>query len=218
MEILQTISVVKNFEIRKILEMDAIDRNFWLECDNQAMIVNLSSKMNNTLVEVCGIYQSEIFVGICVIPSLFIKSNEKFHMKFEIDRNFESGNSQIKKLRMDIKDSDFLKLFLNKSSLIDSLLFYSTVFVSIEGSPSETTTEYFDDDFKICIEQEFLSEYLQINLEAGEYFLYGNALLNNKTSLYDTFHNEIAFILHGDFIQDFFNCDEVTITQREVHI
>ena len=213
MEILQTMSVVKNFEIRKILEMDAIGHNFWLDCDNQAMIVNLSSKMNNTLVEVCGIYQSEIFVGICLIPSLFIKSNGKYNMKFEIERNSDLQNSQINKLRMHNKDSNFLRLFLNKSSLIESLLFYSTVFVSIEGSPSETTTEYFDDDFKICIEQEFLSEYLQINLEAGEYFLYGNALLNNKTSLYDTFHNEIAFILHGDFIQDFFNCDEVTITQ-----
>ena len=212
MEILQTMSVVKNFEIRKILEMDAIDRNFWLECDNQAMIVNLSSKMNNTLVEVCGIYQSEIFVGICLIPSLFIKSNEKSNMKFEIERNSDLRNSQINKLRMHNKDSNFLELFLNKSSLIDSLLFYSTVFVSIEGSPSETTTEYFDDDFKICIDEELLSDYLQINLEAGEYFLYGNALLNNKTSLYDTFHNEIAFILHSDFIQDFFNCDEVTIT------
>ena len=193
--------------------MDAIDHNLWLDCDNQTMTVNLSSKMNNTLIEVCGIYQSEIFVGICLIPSLFIKSNEKSNMKFEIERNSDLRNSQINKLRMHNKDSNFLKLFLNKSSLIDSLLFYSTVFVSIEGSPSETTTEYFDDDFKICIEQEFLSEYLQINLEAGEYFLYGNALLNNKTSLYDTFHNEIAFILHGDFIQDFFNCDEVTITQ-----
>jgi len=213
LENVRTMSVVKKFEIRKIHEMDAIDHNLWLDCDNQTMTVNLSSKMNNTLIEVCGIYQSEIFVGICLIPSLFIKSNEKSNMKFEIERNSDLRNSQINKLRMHNKDSNFLKLFLNKSSLIDSLLFYSTVFVSIEGSPSETTTEYFDDDFKICIEQEFLSEYLQINLEAGEYFLYGNALLNNKTSLYDTFHNEIAFILHGDFIQDFFNCDEVTITQ-----
>jgi len=68
LENLRTISVVKNFEIRKILQMDAYDHNFWLDCDNQAMIVNLSSKMNNTLVEVCGIYQSEIFVGICLIP------------------------------------------------------------------------------------------------------------------------------------------------------
>ena len=210
----RTTSVVKNFEIRKLLEMDAIDHNFWLDCDNQLMIVNLSSKMNNTLVEVCGIFKSEIFVGICFIPSLFIKSNEEFKMKFEIERNYDLGKSQFYKLRMYNNNSNFLKLYLNKSSLIDSLLFYSTVFVSIEGRPSETTTEYFDDNFKICIDQELLSEYLQINLEAGEYFLYGNAQLNNKTSLYHTFYNEIAFILHGDFIQDFFNCDEVTIMEH----
>lgn len=213
MENLGTMSVVKNFEIRKILQMDAIGHNFWLDCDNQAMIVNLSSKMNNTLVEVCGIFKSEIFVGICLIPSLFVKSNEKFNMKFEIERNFYLGNRQIKNLRMHKENSNFLKLFLNKSSLIDSMLFYSTVFVSIEGSPSETTTEYFDDDFKICIDEELFCKYLQINLEAGEYFLYGNAQLNSKTSLYDTFDNEMAFILHSDFIQDFFNCDEVIITQ-----
>ena len=213
MENVRTISVVKNFEIRKIHEMDAIDHNLWLDCDNQTMTVNLSSKMNNTLIDICAIFKSEIFVGICLIPSLFVKSNEKFNMKFEIERNFYLENRQIKKLRINRGDNNFLKLFLNKSSLIDSMLFYSTVFVSIEGSPSETTTEYFDDDFKICIDEELFCKYLQINLEAGEYFLYGNAQLNNKTSLYDTFDNEIAFILHSDFIQDFFNCDEVIITQ-----
>ena len=213
MENVRTMSLVKNFEIRKIHEMDAIDHNLWLDCDNQTMTVNLSSKMNNTLIDICAIFKSEIFVGICLIPSIFIKSSAKFNMKFEIERNFDLRNSQINKLRMYNKNSNFLKLFLNKSSLIDSLLFFSTVFVSIEGSPSETTTEYFVDNFKICIDEELLSEYLQLNLEAGEYFLYGNAQLNNNTSLYDTFDNEIAFILHGDFIQDFFNCDEVIITQ-----
>ena len=206
-------SVVKNFEIRKVHEMDAIDHNLWLDCDNQTMTVNLSSKMNNTLIYVCAIFKSEIFVGICLIPSLFIQSSAKFNMKFEIERNSDLQNSQINKLRINRGDNNFLKLFLNKSSLIESMLFYSTVFVSIEGSPSETTTEYFVDDFKICIDEELLSEYLQINLDSGEYFLYGNAQLNNNTSLYDTFDNEIAFILHGDFIQDFFNCDEVMITQ-----
>jgi len=206
-------SDVKDFELRKVFEMDALDYNFWLETDNQLMIVNLSYNMTNTLVEIFGIYKSEIFVGICLIPALFVKSNKKFEMQFEIDRNLTLGNSEIKKLKMYKKSSDFMKLFLNKSSLIDSLLFFSTVFLSIEGIPSQTYLESFDDDFKICIDEELLSEYLQINLEAGEYFLYGNAQLNLKTSLYDTFDHEIAFILHGDFIQDFFNCDEVMVRQ-----
>ena len=206
-------SDVEDFEIRKILEVDAIDHNIWLEPHQQAMIVNFNSNMTNTIIEVCGIYKSKIFVGICLIPSSFVKSNDKFNMKFEVDRNFYLGNSQVKKLRMNKNCSDFLNLFLNKSSLISSLLLFSTVFLSVEGSPWDSVIEFLEDDFNVCIDPEAISKYLQINLEAGEYFLYGNAQLNTKTSLYDTFDNEIAFILHGDFIQDFFNCDEVTITQ-----
>jgi hypothetical protein len=208
-------SDVNDFEIREVFLMDAIDHNFWLETYEQVMIVNLSSDMKNTLVEVCGIYKSEILVGICLIPSLFVKSNEKFSMQFEIERNSNLENNQIKKLKMFKKDNNFMKLFSNKSSLINSLLFDSTVLLSVEGIPTLTVLEFFYDDFNICVDPDSSSEYLQINLELGEYFLYGNAQINTKTSLYDTFDQEIAFIVHEEYIQDFFNSHEINITKYQ---
>ena len=86
-------SDVKDFELRKVFEMDALDYNFWLETDNQLMIVNLSYNMTNTLVEIFGIYKSEIFVGICLIPALFVKSNKKFDKHIKIIFKNSSGQS-----------------------------------------------------------------------------------------------------------------------------
>jgi hypothetical protein len=95
------------------------------------------------------------------------------------------------------------------------LLFDSTVLLSVEGIPTLTVLEFFYDDFNICVDPDSSSEYLQINLELGEYFLYGNAQINTKTSLYDTFDQEIAFIVHEEYIQDFFNSHEINITKYQ---
>jgi hypothetical protein len=186
-----------NYDLRFLTTLDVIDHNIWVEPNGgTAIFINYSQEFN-PIVQIFGIFHSENLVGFCIIPDNFNESSQNSSVQFSVDRKISESTNKIQMLKIFNKKN--LDSFLGDGSDKFYVEVFGPLLVSVEGG-WESVEEILTDlnTFKVQTYPESLdSYYLQVSPKHGVYYLVGN-------STDDYFDQEIAFILHEEVLQSFF--------------
>ena len=200
-----------NYDLRFLMTLDVFDHNIWVEPNGEnAIFINYIQDSQDSeapfitppgpIVQVFGVFKSENLLGFCIIPDNFNESSQNSIVNFNVVRNISNSSNKIQELKIINNSKKSLEAFLGDGSDEYSIEVYGPVLVSVESQPWEDVVEILTDlnTFKVQTDPESMdSDYLQVTPKHGVYYLVGN-------STDDFFDQEIAFILHEEILQSFF--------------
>jgi hypothetical protein len=195
------------------MNFDVFDNCIWIEpLGGESLFINYDQETNGPVVQIFGIFNSDILVGLCVIPNDFSQSSQNSIVAFSVDRNTSVSSSKIQSLKIMQNSEKAIEGFLGDGSDNFNVDVIGPVLISVEGSPWDDVEEVLTESntFKIQTEDESIdSDYLQVTLKHGFYYLLGN-------SDEDFFDREIAFVLHEEYIHSFFQSTSFLVQYQQV--
>jgi hypothetical protein len=201
------------FELRYAQSAEAfIDDSIWIETKEAGVVIRYPENNSNNLVEIFGIFHSDLLIGLCAIPEKFEKSKNDSLLAFEVIRDCAGGNSQIHGIKIDKNSEQNRKKFLYGDDYTSMLEVSSPVFATVEDSLSEVIDEFQTDSNLLKVHnasENISSNFLQANMMHGLYYLEGNSDYSPSSEVQDLFDDEIAFVLHEHYLESFFSCNKI---------